>query len=173
MMLPIPVNKGKINIIIYTVHNLTSIPYFPETILLPPTHTVDVLIYYLGMTVWKRNCFLFLQNEPFCTKAVNCFKISETKLPNEVPRLDSTTEQEGAKKPEEFQIGEEMGKEVLIGGDTDDNRSARGSVRERHLVKTFSEVSNIFIYLALILGNMNYHIDAPLSFRFFVLEQIV
>ena len=32
-------------------------------------------------------------------------------------------------------------KEVLIGGDTDGNRSARGSVRERHTVKTFSEVT--------------------------------
>ena len=31
-------------------------------------------------------------------------------------------------------------KEVLIGGDTEDNRSARGSIRERHQVKTFSEV---------------------------------
>ena len=62
---------------------------------------------------------------------------SETNLPNEDPNLD---DQEGAKGPEEFEIGEEMGKEVLIGGDTDDNRSARGSVRERHLVKTFSEV---------------------------------
>jgi len=35
--------------------------------------------------------------------------------------------------------GEEVGKEVLIGGDTDGNRSARGSIRERHQVKTFSE----------------------------------
>lgn len=64
---------------------------------------------------------------------------SETNLPNEDPNLD---DQEGAKGPEEFEIGEEMGKEVLIGGDTDDNRSARGSVRERHLVKTFSEVKD-------------------------------
>ncbi|XP_023332252.1 uncharacterized protein LOC111704278, partial [Eurytemora carolleeae] len=30
-------------------------------------------------------------------------------------------------------------KEVLIGGDTEGNRSARGSVRQRHEVKTFSE----------------------------------
>merc|ERR1719192_990863 len=35
--------------------------------------------------------------------------------------------------------GEEVGKEVLIGGDTEGNRSARGSIRERHQVKTFSE----------------------------------
>ena len=48
--------------------------------------------------------------------------------------------EEGANEKEEFQMGEEMGKEVLIGGDTDDNRSARGSVRERHLVKTFSQI---------------------------------
>ena len=33
------------------------------------------------------------------------------------------------------------GKEVLIGGGTEDNRSARGSIRERHQVKTFSESS--------------------------------
>ena len=62
---------------------------------------------------------------------------SETNLPNEDPNLD---DQEGAKGPEEFEIGEEMGKEVLIGGESDDKRSAQGSVRERHLVKTFSEV---------------------------------
>jgi len=67
---------------------------------------------------------------------------SETNLPNDDPKLDPAKEQDGAKEPEEFQIGEEMGKEVLIGGDTDDNRSARGSVRERHLVKTFSEVKD-------------------------------
>ena len=55
---------------------------------------------------------------------------SETNLPNEDPNLD---DQEGAKGPEEFEIGEE----VLICGDTDENRSARGSVRERHLVKVY------------------------------------
>jgi len=38
-------------------------------------------------------------------------------------------------------------KEVLIGGDTEDNRSARGSIRERHQVKTFSEVHNFLRHL--------------------------
>jgi len=67
---------------------------------------------------------------------------SEMKLTTDNQELDTAKEQQGAKEPEDFQIGEEMGKEVLIGGDTDDNRSARGSVRERHLVKTFSEVKD-------------------------------
>ena len=66
------------------------------------------------------------------------------KLTTDNQELDTAKEQQGAKEPEDFQIGEEMGKEVLIGGDTDDNRSARGSVRERHLVKTFSEVTLLF-----------------------------
>lgn len=67
-------------------------------------------------------------------------------------KSDGAKKQEGAKEQEQeqeqegFQMGEEMGKEVLIGGDTDDNRSARGSVRERHLVKTFSEVAMILSY---------------------------
>ena len=61
-------------------------------------------------------------------------------MPTEESKSDPAKKQEGANEKEGFQMGEEMGKEVLIGGDTDDNRSARGSVRERHLVKTFSEV---------------------------------
>jgi len=73
---------------------------------------------------------------------------SETNLQIEDSKSDGAKKQEGAKEQEQeqeqegFQMGEEMGKEVLIGGDTDDNRSARGSVRERHLVKTFSEVKD-------------------------------
>ena len=69
----------------------------------------------------------------------------ETNLPIEDQKSDPAKKKDGAKEQEGFQIGEEMGKEVLIGGDTDDNRSARGSVRERHLVKTFSEVSKVMI----------------------------
>ena len=68
------------------------------------------------------------------------FLFVETYLPIEESKSDPAKKQEGANEKEGFQMGEEMGKEVLIGGDTDDNRSARGSVRERHLVKTFSEV---------------------------------
>ena len=68
---------------------------------------------------------------------------AETSLPKNDLGEVSTKDHDGAVESvdsEEF-LGEEVGKEVLIGGDTEDNRSARGSIRERHLVKTFSEVS--------------------------------